>query len=1006
MRKVYSLKRRVDSFTRLFALLTFFTLHSSLFTQKVVADDISVEQAMGIAERFFAEKNASPKASARRSTKADAMRVAYTSVRESGKAALYVINRGSDSGFVLVSAEGDTDYPILGWSDSGSFDYDKAPIQLKDMLEAYSHLSQKKQSVMNFPAEDLITLADGRLAIQETDGQRHNLRVIPPMPVKCPAQHRVETVPNIVVQPLVKVKWNQGGQYSLYIDPYYEANGQAVAGCVPTAMAQIMAYWKYPVHGRGFHLHNFIDAPSDINIAQLVLSGQDEEINRILEQYARQYNVNYGESVYKWDEMGGAYPSTEAECQNVSKLIFDCHSLCEPSRLPNNRGTSCLPDAAVSALMRNFGYDPDIQTIRCEGNEDLMRQELDAKRPFLIIGVPRSNSIIQDAHAFVCDGYAEGGYFHMNFGWGGSGDGFYLLDNVDPNGSDFSLNQQAYIGIQPSLAAVEEGQAFVNVNSDGVGVVVGGYGDVIVPATVEVDGQTYPVMKINRHAFDIPSSNFDTHFEQYLKEFLTRITLPESVTEIGDYAFQSRYLTEANLSSSIREIGANAFFYSKVLQKVSIPSIEAWLNIDFKPYTLESGFNQYMSNPIWSSDNKSTTRLYIGDEEVTDIVIPASVKEVRPYAFCGYRFLNSVYIEEGVEKIGESAFERVPLKQIYMPSTLKEIGPKAFYEHEASIVTIPAKLINVGYEALLGDKISEYIVDENHPKYCSYQGILYDKSRRTLVHCPNYHPGFQYDKPRDAVGVPSSVTTIRAHSFGNTLRKLILPPSVRNIEDEAFINTYSLRELYVYTPKPLSVTRSMFHLNATSMAAKINVHVPMGAGEAYRTADVWKDMNIIEDQAVGSLPLEHYDYVSDYNAIEITDYMPADGVSYLPQYYLFDTHPVITFSGTSMLITSATNRYLFEKDHYQEMYFTHYDDPDGIDETESKGSGIVIRTNGNQLVIRGLEANVQVMLYSVEGRELSSGKASAHGVVSMRIPKADIIVVKAGNLSFKIHTKR
>ena len=973
-----------------------------LFVSSAWADSVGPDEALQIAEHFFGQQS-----SARRGVKAETIRVSYTSLNKSGEAALYVINRGVNGGFVVVSGERNTDYPVLGWSDSGSFDYDKAPIQLKDMLEAYSHTSQKQHSEANFPPKGVMTLADGRMVIQETDGRRYSMWTIAPMSVKRPAhQHRIETIPTIVVQPLVKVQWDQGGQYSLYIDPYYEANDQAVAGCVPTAMAQIMAYWKYPVHGRGFHLHNFIDAPSDINLAQMVLSGQDEEIARILEQYARQYKVNYGESVYKWNEMGDTYPSTETECQNVSKLIFDCHTLCEPTKLPNNRGTGCLPGSAISALIRNFGYAPDIKTIQCEGNEDLMRQELDAKRPFLIVGVPSSNSIIQDAHAFVCDGYAEGGYFHMNFGWGGTGNGFYLLNNVNPNGSDFSLNQQAFIGIQPSLVAVEEGQAFVNVNADGVGVVVGGYGDVVVPATVSAGNQTYPVMKVNSHAFDIPTSNMDTYFEQYLKEFLTRITLPESVTEIGDYAFQSPYLTEVNLSGSIREIGANAFFYSKTLQKVSIPSIEAWLNIDFKPNTLESGFKQYMSNPIWSSDNKSTTRLYIGDEEATDIVIPSSVKEVRPYAFCGYQFINSVYMEEGVEKIGESAFERVPMKQLLIPSTLKELGPKAFYKHEVSTITIPANLINVGYEALNGDKISEYIVDEKNPKYSSYQGILYDKSRRTLVHCPNYSPGFQYDKPRDAVGVPSSVTTIRAHSFDNNLRKLTLPPSVRNVEDEAFINTYSLKELYVYTPQPLSITRSMFHLNATSMAGKINVHVPMGSGEAYRAADVWKEMNIVEDQAPGSLPLEHYDYVSDYNAIQITDYMPADGVSYMPQYYLFDTHPVITYSGTSMLITSATSQYLFEKNHYQDMYFTHYDDPDGIGEVESPRNDLVIRTIGDQLVIRGLEANIQVLFYSIEGKELASAKASAHGEVSMKIPMQDVIVVKAGNLSFKIHSKR
>lgn len=965
-------------------------------------NDISAEQALDIAKRFFGGLSAPAKASARNGAKANAMQVAYTSLRKGGEAALYVINRGGDSGFVLVSADGNTDHPVLGWSDNGTFDYDKAPIQLKDMLEAYSHEDLQYITDPDVSIDGLVKLNNGRLVMQSPDDQRQMLRNVILPPVKQPSQHRVESVPDVVVAPLVKVQWDQ---FADYIDPYY-----GVAGCVPTAMAQIMAYWKYPAHGRGFHLHNFIDAPSDINLAQMVLSGQDEEIARILEQYARQYKVNYGESVYKWNEMGDTYPSTEAECQNVSKLIFDCHTLCEPTKLPNNRGTGCLPGSAISALIRNFGYDPDIKTIQCEGNEDLMRQELDAKRPFLIVGVPSSNSIIQDAHAFVCDGYAEGGYFHMNFGWGGTGDGFYLLNNVNPNGSNFSLNQQAFIGIQPSLVAVEEGQAFVNVNADGVGVVVGGYGDVVVPATVSAGNQTYPVMKVNSYAFDIPTSNMDTYFEQYLKEFLTRITLPESVTEIGTMAFPSLYLKEVNLPSSIRKIGANAFFYSRNLEKVSIPSVEAWLNIDFEPYPLREDFDQYMSNPIWNTDNSFKGRLYIGDKEATDIVIPASIKEVKPYVFCGYQFLNSVTFEEGVEKIGASAFERVPLKNFNIPSTVTEIGAKAFYNHQASIITIPAGLTRVGSEALSGNMISEYIVDKNNPKYSAYQGILYDRSRRTLIHCPNFRPGFREDNLRTAVGVPSSVTAIRAHSFGNNLVSLTLPPSVRSIEDEAFVNTNRLKDLYLYTMRPVPITSSTFHMNATSMFNKVNVHVPIGAADAYKAAPVWQDMNIVEDHPEGSLPPEHYDYTTDINAIELFEMVDQGGWSVGKySYILFDDHPVITYSGESLLITSDKTNYVFEKEYIRDSFtlkFAHYDDPTGIEDVEAEDHPVVFQVVGNQLVVSGLDAATSVVLYALDGRQLASAKASSLGEARIDIPAANIIVVKAGNHSFKIHTKK
>ena len=974
--------------TKLLSFFVIFFLAGSLR-----ADDISVEQALGIAERFFAEQHASAKVNARSGAKASAMNVAYTSYRQGGEAALYVINRSGDSGFVLVSAESDTDHPVLGWSDNGSFDYDKAPVQLRDMLEAYSHSSQKQKSQTDFSADGLITLSDGSLAIQETDGKQYSLRALGTTTARrTTPQHRVETVPDIVVQPLVKVQWNQDGDYTKYLDPYY-----TYVGCTPTAMAQIMAYWKYPARGRGFHFHNFLDTPDNVDIQQLILSGQYDELDRVIREYSRSYNVNFSESAYKWDEMGGNQPITDTEIDNVAKLMFDCHVSCGPSKQRISGGTGASPADAVDAMMRYFGYSPENRRIQCKGNEDLMRQELDAGRPVLMEGNDRE---LLNPHTFVCDGYAESGYFHLNFGWGGLGDGYYLLDNVNPEGSDFSRDQYAYIGIQPSIASFEEGNAFINVTPDSVGVVVGGYGDVVVPTIVTSDGKIYPVMKVARSAFGAPDFQFSEAFEQYRQEFPTRITLPESVTEIGASAFMSPYLTEVNLPSSIRKIGANAFVNN--CKTVNIPSVEAWLNIEFEAY---EGW-QYLSNPLWSTDYSGTTRLYVAGEELTDLVVPGTVKEVKAQAFTGYQFLNSVTLEEGVEKVGASAFERVPLKEINIATSVKELGYRAFYDHKASVISIPANLNRVGMEALIGDKLSEYIVDENNKKYSAYMGILYDKSRRTLVHCPNYRPGFQYDNWRDAVGVPSSVTTIRAHAFGDKLSKLTLPPSVRSIEDEAFAYTQKLRDLYVYTQEPLAITTSMFHYNATSTYNKVNVHVPVGAGDAYRAAPVWQDMNIVEDGTVGSTPPERYDYVTDLNAIQITDYMPADGVSYMPQFYLFDSHPVITYQGTSMLITSDTSNYLFEKDHYQEMYFVHYDDPDGIDEVETRQNGVVIRTEGNRLIIRGLEANVQVMLYSVEGRQLASAKASANGEVGMKIPTADIIVVKAGSCSFKIHTKK
>lgn len=996
--------------------LTVTLLLATLLPATTRAQGVSRNEALQIAERFFARQPlpseaAAAKANARRSVKSETMRVAFAATRDDGKAALYVVNCGENDGFVIVSADGKTSHPVLGWSNSGTFNYDEAPIQLKDMLEAYAHIVGLPEVSASTGASDsnLVTLADRRVARKVTAGQRQMLVLLPDIPDMRAAPRRVETVPNIVVHPLVKVQWNQIGTYAKYVDPYYDSFDGVAAGCVPTAMAQVMAFWKYPARGRGFHLHNILDTPAEIDLEKLIresANGISDELEKVIKQYSRPYKVNFAESVYQWDAMGGAQPSTDAEYDHVAKLIFDCHVACAPAKMPNGRGTGANNNTAAASLVRYFGYNPGMQHIKCSGNENLMRAELDAGRPVLMEGNPKKQN--EDGHSFVCDGYAEEGYFHFNFGWGGKGDGYYQLSKVNPLTSDFSLGQRACIGIQPSLATVEVGQAFINVTPEGMGVVVGGYGDVTVPATVEKDGKSYPVTKVNGYAFGVLGSPFNTSFEEGRKEYLTRITLPENVTEIGEYAFQSHYFTEVNLPASIRKIGANAFYQSRSLNKVSIPSVEAWLNIEFVPKKLESGFEQYMSNPIWNTDNKYEGRLYIGGKEATDIVIPACVKEIGAIAFCGYQFLNSVTMEEGVEKVGASAFERVPLKELHLPSTLREIGNKAFYNHQLSTVAIPKRLTRIGRDALSGNKISEFVVDGDNAKYSAYQGILYDRPRRTLINCPNYRPGFETDKVRNTVGVPPSVTSIRSNSFGSNLRKLTLPSSVRNIEDGAFVSCARLEDLYVYTQKPLPLRTSMFNINIVSKFSRVKVHVPVGSGKAYKAAPIWQEMEIVEDQAEGSLPPAHYDYTTDFNAIEMTEWVKMDGGGSIPQrtYYLFDTQPVITFSGMTMLLTTAEGNYSFELNgSLPGMRFVHHDIPTGIEEVKSANSGVVFRVSGSQLIISGLDAHTRVVLYSLDGRLLTTGKTLAQGDFSINLPRAAIIVVKAGRHSFKIHTK-
>ena len=147
---------------------------------------------------------------------------------------------------------------------------------------------------------------------------------------------------------------------------------------------------------------------------------------------------------------------------------------------------------------------------------------------------------------------------------------------------------------------------------------------------------------------------------------LETVTIPEGVTEIGSSAFDCcRALTTVTISDTVTTIGGHAFrfcnnltsvvmgkgvvsidyaaFYScSSLQKVTISDIAAWLQISFKDSN---------SNPL-----SYAHALYLGDELLTDLVIPGTVTAIGQYALDGCTSITSVYIPTSVTSIGQSAF--------------------------------------------------------------------------------------------------------------------------------------------------------------------------------------------------------------------------------------------------------------------------------------------------------------------------------------------------------------
>lgn len=298
----------------------------------------------------------------------------------------YVFPNANSKGFTIVS--GDDRLPeIVGYSSQGSYDENNLPEGFVSFMKAYQNLYNK---VNLGDAEALKNLAEIKAWRNKKNASAASTSAVAPL--------------------LGNIEWDQTSPYN-NMCPKYDSVHVAATGCVATAMAQVMAYYKYPKQLKA-------DIPGYVNR----WNGIPMEIPTITQE----------EGIYDWDNMLPKYNkeanATQQQKDAVAKLMYHCGAAVRMSYGPES-------GAAVSSskLAKYFGYDADLMmdlsrsSFTLDKWMQIIDTELAAGRPVLYGGQSSENG-----HQFICDGKDENGLYHINWGWSGNQNAYFDLSILNP----------------------------------------------------------------------------------------------------------------------------------------------------------------------------------------------------------------------------------------------------------------------------------------------------------------------------------------------------------------------------------------------------------------------------------------------------------------------------------------------------------------------------------------------------------------------------------------------
>lgn len=509
----------------------------------------------------------------------------------------YVFNRGEQQGYIIVSGD-DRTPEILGYTDNGEFDYDQLPVNMRSWLE---------RREMQLEALSLLPESEA--------------------PRKAPTHD--------AISPMVTTQWNQGSPYNDEC-PMYFTLGRSVTGCVATAMAQVL-YFQ--------HVKSVRETQADMPAYNTRTSH---------ETYGQLHvdGIPAGSPI-DWDNMLDKYGSGATAKQKlaVAQLMHYCGVSVEMDY--TNGASGAYSYMVADAFKKYFGYGSATRYVY-DGDytndqwDNLLYNELYEGRPLYLSGANSSAG-----HAFVCDGYDGKGCFHINWGWGGSSDGYFLLTSLNPSsqgiggsGDGYSQGEEAIIGCEPDnyweaempiANATVKRLCLANWDTNGDGKFSFGEAAGVIDLGDVFKGQVGITTFAELYNFTSLEHIADDAFAGCTK--MTTIKLPKALKTIGSRSFANcKVLKTIRLTDNLLSIGDSAFAGCRVMPNQTLPN----------------GLKRIEANT------------FEGCLALTEMDLPLGIQFIGKQAFSGCTKLMTVSVKSVMPErivLGETVFEGIDLSQ-------------------------------------------------------------------------------------------------------------------------------------------------------------------------------------------------------------------------------------------------------------------------------------------------------------------------------------------------------